>query len=223
MFTATSSFSSIWEYLTNPEALLLAMGPWVLVAVSLIVFIESGVLFPVLPGDSLIFTAGLLHIQLGIGLPTLIVSITVCALLGNIVGYILGKKYGRRFFKDDARFLKTEYLGQAEQFFIKYGGRSLVLARFVPFVRTFIPIAAGIANYNIKNFTKWNLVGALLWGAGLTYLGSLLGNISFVRQNIEILAIIIVFVSIIPMIVEIVINKRKSKKNSDIINQDIQN
>lgn len=218
MFVATSSFSSLLEYLTNPEALLLAMGPWVLVAVCLIVFIESGVLFPVLPGDSLIFTAGLLHTQLGLSLSILIISITLCALLGNIVGYILGKKYGRRFFKDDARFLKTEHLGQAEKFFIKYGGRSLVLARFVPFVRTFIPIAAGIANYNIKSFTKWNLIGAILWGAGLTFLGSLLGNISFVRQNIEVLAIIIVFVSIIPMIVEIVINKRKAKNkdnNSD--------
>lgn len=206
------SISSLWEYLTNPEALLLAMGPWVLVAVALIVFIESGVLFPVLPGDSLIFTAGLLHAQLGLNLPILIITITICALLGNQVGYFLGKKYGRRFFKEDARFLKTQYLKDAEDFFIKYGGRSLVLARFVPFVRTFIPIAAGMAHYNFKQFLKWNLVGALLWGAGLTYLGSLLGNISFVREHIEVLAIIIVFVSILPMIIEIVLNKRKAKK-----------
>lgn len=208
--------SDLLKYLTDPEALLLAMGPWVLLAVALIVFIESGVLFPVLPGDSLIFTAGLLHFQLGIELPTLVTVIVICALAGNLVGYILGKRYGRRFFTDDARFLKTEHLAQAEDFFNKYGGRSLVLARFVPFVRTFIPIAAGIANYNFKQFMKWNLIGALLWGAGLTYLGSLLGNISYVRENIEILAIIIVVVSLIPMFVEIILNKRKAKKAENL-------
>ena len=210
--TNLQTISSLWEYLTNPEALLLALGPWVLVAVALIVFIESGVFFPLLPGDSLIFTAGLLHTQLGIKLPVLIITIVTCALLGNQVGYFLGKKYGRQFFKDDARILKTEHLVNAEEFFKKYGGHSLVLARFVPFVRTFIPLAAGIAHYDVKEFIKWNLVGALLWGAGLTYLGSLLGNITFVRENIEVLAIIIVFVSLLPMFIEIIINKHKAKK-----------
>lgn len=204
--------SSILQYLTDPEALLLALGPWVLAAVALIVFIESGVFFPLLPGDSLVFTAGLLHIQLGINIYILIGTIVFCALLGNQIGYFIGKKYGRRFFKDDARILKTEHLVSAEKFFIKYGGRSLVLARFVPFVRTFIPLVAGIANYNFKQFVKWNFVGALAWGGGLSFLGSTLGSISFIRNNIEILAIIIVFASLLPMIIEIIINKYKNKK-----------
>lgn len=203
---------SILDYLTDPEKLLLALGPWVLVAVALIVFIESGVFFPVLPGDSLIFTAGLLHTQLGLDLFDLIVVIVVCAILGNQVGYVVGKKYGRKLFKDDARILKTQYLTDAENFFNRYGGRSLVLARFVPFVRTFIPVAAGIANYNHRAFIQWNTLGALLWGAGLTFLGSLLGDVPFIRNNIEVIAIIIVFVSVIPMIVEISLNYFKKRK-----------
>ena len=101
---------TVIEWLNNPEALLDAMGPWVLWGTMLIVLIESGVLFPVLPGESLLFTAGLLHDKLGIHLPTLILLVVIAAFVGAQIGYFLGAKWGRRFFKPDARFLKTEHL-----------------------------------------------------------------------------------------------------------------
>lgn len=213
---AVTWWETILEWFHDPESLLLAMGPWVLVGVALIVFIESGVLFPVLPGDSLVFSAGLLHSQLGLSLWVLVATITVCAVAGSQVGYWLGNRFGRRWFKPDARVLKTEYLVQAENFFDRYGGRSLVIGRFVPFVRTFVPIAAGIAGYERKRFTAWNLLGALLWGAGLTLLGAALGGISFIHDNLSAIILVIIAVSLLPMVVEVIIQRRKSRAASTV-------
>lgn len=212
--TDPSWITTIMEWFKNPETLLLALGQWVLAGVAAIVFIESGVLFPVLPGDSLVFSAGLLHTQLGLSLTLLVATIVACALAGSEVGYWIGAKFGRNLFTDEARFLKTEHLTQAENFFTRYGGRSLVMGRFVPFVRTFVPIAAGIAKYNHTSFLMWNLVGALLWGGGLTLLGSALGGVSFIHDNLSAIILIIVFVSILPMIVELLLHKHRARKNS---------
>ena len=142
-----SGLDTFINWFKDPESLLVAMGPWVLWGTMLIVLIESGVLFPVLPGESLLFTAGLLHDRLGLHLPTLIIMVVVAAFIGAQIGYFLGAKWGRKFFKPDARVLKTEHLEKAEHYFRDYGGRSLVIGRFIPFVRTFIPLAAGMARY----------------------------------------------------------------------------
>lgn len=203
----------------DPESLLLAMGPWVLLGVATIVFIESGVLFPVLPGDSLVFSAGLLHTQLGLSLWVLVLTITICAIGGSQVGYWIGKRFGRGLFSPDARVLKTEYLVQSENFFARYGGRSLVIGRFVPFVRTFVPIAAGIAGYNRTRFTLWNLVGALLWGTGLTLLGAALGGVAFIHDNLTAIILLIVFVSILPMIFEFVLHKIRARKAFEVADE----
>ncbi|EEH63232.1 SNARE-like domain protein [Gleimia coleocanis DSM 15436] len=208
-------FETILEWFKNPETLLLALGQWVLAGVAAIVFIESGVLFPVLPGDSLVFSAGLLHTQLGLSLIVLVATIVVCALAGSEVGYWIGAKFGRNLFSDDARILKTEHLVQAENFFARYGGRSLVMGRFVPFVRTFVPIAAGIAGYNHASFLLWNLVGAVAWGGGLTLLGSLLGGVSFIHDNLSAIILVIVFVSLLPMVIEYFLHKRRNAKNPE--------
>ncbi|MCS4485037.1 DedA family protein [Gleimia sp. 6138-11-ORH1] len=207
-------FSTLLEWFKNPETLLLALGKWVLLGVALIVFIESGVLFPVLPGDSLVFSAGLLHSQLGLNLWVLILTIVACAMAGSQVGYWIGEKFGRKLFSDDARFLKNEHLVKSENFFAHYGGRSLVMGRFVPFVRTFVPIAAGIAGYNRTKFALWNLVGALLWGGGLTLIGSALGGIPFIHDNLSAIIFLIVFVSVLPMFVEYFLHKRRAKQAS---------
>ncbi len=213
---ATGDESSWWQtvisWFHDPEDLLLAMGPWVLFGVAAIVFVESGVLFPVLPGDSLIFAAGLLHDQLGLNMWVLVGVILVMAFLGAQVGYWIGLKWGRKLFKDDARFLKTEYLRQAEAFFDRYGGRALVIGRFVPFVRTFVPLVAGVSHFNYGKFLIFNTLGALLWGAGVTYAGVLLGGVQFVHDNLSVIIILIVFVSIVPMVVEIWNQRRKAKK-----------
>lgn len=200
----------------DPEGLLLAMGPWVLWGTLGIVLIESGVLFPVLPGDSLLFTAGLLHDRLGLHLPTLVALTFVAAFIGAQIGYWIGARFGRRLFSPDARFLKTEYLDKAERYFADYGGRALVIGRFIPFVRTFIPLAAGIARYSYPRFLVFNSLGALLWGSGITYLGSVLGGVAFVHDHLSLIILAIVGVSLLPMIIEFIVHRgSKDSKAQD--------
>ena len=203
-----SGLDTFINWFKDPESLLVAMGPWVLWGTMLIVLIESGVLFPVLPGESLLFTAGLLHDRLGLHLPTLIIMVVVAAFIGAQIGYFLGEKWGRKLFKPDARVLKTEHLEKAEHYFRDYGGRSLVIGRFIPFVRTFIPLAAGIARYPYSKFLLFNTLGALLWGAGFIIVGSLLGNVPFVHDNLTLILGVIILVSVLPVILEIIGQKR---------------
>lgn len=203
-----SGLDTFINWFKDPESLLVAMGPWVLWGTMLIVLIESGVLFPVLPGESLLFTAGLLHDRLGLHLPTLIIMVVVAAFIGAQIGYFLGAKWGRKLFKPDARVLKTEHLEKAEHYFRDYGGRSLVIGRFIPFVRTFIPLAAGIARYPYSKFLLFNTLGALLWGAGFILVGSLLGNVPFVHDNLTLILGVIILVSVLPVILEIIGQKR---------------
>ena len=203
-----SGLDTFINWFKDPESLLVAMGPWVLWGTMLIVLIESGILFPVLPGESLLFTAGLLHDRLGLHLPTLIIMVVVAAFIGAQIGYFLGAKWGRKLFKPDARVLKTEHLEKAEHYFRDYGGRSLVIGRFIPFVRTFIPLAAGIARYPYSKFLVFNTLGALLWGAGFILVGSLLGNVPFVHDNLTLILGVIILVSVLPVILEIIGQKR---------------
>ncbi len=213
---ANSGDQRWWEivigWFKDPSDLLISMGPWVLVGVALIVFVESGVLFPVLPGDSLIFAAGLLHIALGLNMWVLILVILVSAFAGAQVGYWIGHRWGRSLFKPDARFLKTEYLVQAESFFARYGGRALIIGRFIPFVRTFVPLAAGIARFSYPRFLLFNTLGALLWGGGVTWLGAALGEVEFIHENLSVIIILIVFVSVLPMVFEYFAHKRRESK-----------
>lgn len=187
-----------WTMLADPAALLPALGGWVLAVMAAMVFVESGALFPFLPGDSLIFTAGLLHARLGLVLPVLIAVIVVAAALGDQAGYWLGRRFGRRMFTPGARVLTTDYLHRAEAFFARHGGKALVLARFVPVVRTFVPLAAGAAGYAWRRFLLWNIAGALLCGGGVTLTGSLLGGVPFIAGHVDLLAVLIVAASLLP-------------------------
>ncbi|MHA7295115.1 DedA family protein [Arthrobacter sp. HLT1-21] len=203
-----------WSNLTDPAALLQGLGGWALGVVAGMVFIESGVLFPFLPGDSLIFTAGLLHARLGLNLAVLVTVIVVAAIVGDQVGYWLGRRFGRRLFTDDARVLRSRHLASAEGFFARYGGRSLVLARFVPFARTFVPLAAGTAHYPYRKFLLWNVLGAVLWGAGVTIAGSLLGGVPFIAAHVELIALVIVAVSVVPTVIEILRQVRRNRSET---------
>ncbi|MHA7168626.1 DedA family protein [Arthrobacter bambusae] len=195
----------------DPATLLQGLGPAALGVVALIVFIESGLLFPFLPGDSLLFTTGLLHQQLQLELPVLIAVVSAAAIAGDQIGYMLGRKFGRRWFKDDARILKSAHLDTAEEFFKRRGGPAIVLARFVPIVRTFAPLSAGIARYDYKSFTLWNIAGAVIWGTSVTLLGSWLGHYEFIANNIDAIAVIMVLVSVLPWGVEFLKKRRKVK------------
>jgi len=184
----------------SPEHLLHALGPWALAGIAVMIFIESGVLFPFLPGDSLILTAVLLRAPLGLSPWAIAVVALLAAVAGDQTGYWLGHRFGRRFFTDDARVLTTARLAEAERFFDRYGPVSLVLARFVPIVRTYVPLVAGTARLRYRRFLVWNVTGALLWVVGLTFVALLLGGIPFVAKNIDLLAIVVVVVSVLPLV-----------------------
>ncbi|WP_409470507.1 DedA family protein [Streptomyces sp. HC307] len=198
----------------DPNYLLDNFGIWGLL---LIVFAESGLLIGFfLPGDSLLFTAGLLITSNRLDFPlwAAIVLICIAAILGDQAGYMFGKKVGPSLFtRPDSRLFKQENVTKAHEFFEKYGPKSLVLARFVPIVRTFTPIIAGVSGMRYRSFLIFNIVGGILWGAGVTLLGAWLGNIDFVKSNIEAILILIVFVSVLPIIIEFWRARSKNKKN----------
>lgn len=198
----------------DPNTLLDNFGIWGLL---LIVFAESGLLIGFfLPGDSLLFTCGLLitsH-QLDFPLWGAVALICVAAVLGDQAGYLFGKKVGPSLFtRPDSRLFKQENVVKAHEFFEKYGPKSLVLARFVPIVRTFTPIIAGVSGMKYRSFITFNIIGGVLWGAGVTLLGSWLGKIDFVNNNIEAILILIVLVSVIPIAIEFLRARSKAKKN----------
>ncbi|MDW4906951.1 VTT domain-containing protein [Streptomyces sp. ADMS] len=198
----------------DPDYLLNQFGIWGLL---LIVFAESGLLIGFfLPGDSLLFTAGLLITAGTLDFPLwgAVVLICVAAILGDQAGYMFGKKVGPSLFsRPDSRLFKQENVTKAHEFFEKYGPKSLVLARFVPIVRTFTPIIAGVSGMKYRSFLIFNVLGGILWGAGVTLLGSWLGNIDFVKKNIEPILLLIVFLSVVPIIIEFARARSKAKKN----------
>ena len=188
-------------HLLDAASVLHAFGPYVLAGIAVLVFIESGVLFPFLPGDSLLVTAAIISGALGVAPWQVALVASLAAVAGDQVGYWLGKRFGRRLFRDDARLLTTARLAEAEAFFTRWGGLSLVLGRFVPVVRTYVPLAAGTARMHYRRFLLCNLVGAIGWAVGLTVVGVLLGGIPFVAHNIDVLMIVIVVVSVLPIVI----------------------
>ncbi|MGJ5754232.1 membrane-associated protein [Streptomyces puniciscabiei] len=197
----------------DPNYLLDTYSIWGLL---FIVFAESGLLIGFfLPGDSLLFTCGLLitsH-QMHFPLWGAIGLICLAAILGDQAGYMFGKKVGPSLFnRPDSRLFKQENVTKAHEFFEKYGPKSLVLARFVPIVRTFTPIIAGVSGMKYRSFLIFNVIGGCLWGAGVTLLGSWLGNIGFVKNNIEAILILIVLVSVVPIAIEFLRARGKQKK-----------
>jgi membrane-associated protein len=193
----------------NPEWLLEQFGQqmfWVSLA---IIFIECGLLFPILPGDSLLFSVGLFIHRAGAGeagidvnIAVACVLLAVAALAGNITGYEIGRRIGPAIYEHPGRFLKPEHFAKTERFFDKHGARALVLGRFVPIVRTFITLVAGVGKMDRRHFFVWSAVGAILWATGITLLGYFLGGITFLQENIEAAILVIVAVSVVPMLFE---------------------
>jgi membrane-associated protein len=200
----------------DPEWLLEEFGDamfWVSVA---IVFIECGLLFPILPGDSLLFSVGLFihraeagEAGIDINIVTACVILSAAAFLGNVVGYEIGRAIGEPLAQREGRFIKKKYFDQTHAFFEKYGARALVIGRFVPIVRTFITVVAGIGKMDRRHFFTWSFVGAVLWATGLTLLGYFLGGIDFLQENLEAAVLVIVFVSVLPMVYEFVKHRRE--------------
>jgi membrane-associated protein len=199
----------------DPEQLIRTFGTLGILA---IVFIESGLLVGFfLPGDSLLFTAGLLSAA-GV-LPDiwiLLVTIPIAAIAGDQVGYAIGRKFGPPLFnRPDSRFFRREYVDKSAEFFEKHGPKTVVLARFVPIVRTFVPVMAGTSKMHYRTFVTYNVVGGLAWGAGVTALGYFLGQIEFVKSNIEPILLLIVAISVMPVAYEL-LKARRAKPDEPI-------
>ena len=212
---ATTHAMSILPSWLDPENILRGMGAWAVAALCVIIFAECGLLIGFfMPGDSLLFTAGLFVATGAIQTPLWLVCVlvTVCAFVGNVCGYWIGAKAGPTLFnKPESRLFKKEYVDKTHEFFDRYGARAIVLARFVPIVRTFITAMAGVGRMDPKRFFTYSAIGGVLWASGVTILGFFLGQISFVRDNIEAIAILIVLISIVPIAIEMIRARRQKK------------
>lgn len=192
-----------------------AYGVWTYALLFLIIFLETGlVVTPFLPGDSLLFAAGTFA---GIGSLNVWILWLVCftaAVLGDTVNYWIGNKIGPRAFDQDIRFLKREYLERTERFYEKHGGKTIILARFVPIVRTFAPFVAGVGSMRYGRFLTYNVVGGFLWTGIFIWLGYFFGNIPFVQENFELVIIAIILVSVVPMAIEYVRSRTRKEEQS---------
>jgi membrane-associated protein len=190
-----------------------------LFVLGLIIFAESGLLVGFfLPGDSLLFFAGFLASNAGgrllPGLPATAAVAFAAAVIGDQVGYLFGKKVGPSLFdRPQSKFFKPSHVAKAQAFFDKHGAKTIVLARFVPIVRTFAPIVAGVGNMKYRTFVTYNLIGGALWGIGITSLGYFLGEIEFIEKNIEFAAMIIVAVSILPVVLEFMKHRKAAQSH----------
>lgn len=202
------------------------------IGVALIVFAESGLLIGFfLPGDTLLFTTGLLvHAgKIPIDINVLVLILFLAAVLGDSVGYTFGRRVGRKLYqRPDSRLFKKAHLEAAEKFYAKYGGKTIILARFVPAVRTFAPIVAGASAMKYQQFLLYNVIGAFLWAVGITYLGYLLGE-QFERMGLEIDHVllpaiaVILLISITPAIVHLIRNPERAKAIWKITNKQVMN
>ena len=194
-------------------------GIWTYVILFAIIFAETGfVVTPFLPGDSLIFAAATFA---GLGLlnPWLLFGLLALAgILGDSVNYAIGHTIGPRVFREDVRFLKREYLDRTHAFYEKYGGKTIILARFIPIIRTFAPFVAGVGAMTYPRFVLFNVIGGLLWVALFTSLGYFFGNIPTVQRNFTLVILGIVFISILPPVLEFLRQRGKVKRSKKLAN-----
>jgi len=213
--------------LLDPKSLIDDIGLWGVFAV---VFAESGMLVGFfLPGDSLLFTAGFLasapssvaealHLPLG----WLLVGTFIAAVAGDQVGYVIGRRAGPAIFsRPDSRFFKRENVDKAHGFFERYGAKTIVLARFVPVVRTFVPVVAGVSNMQYRTFVTFNVVGGLLWAIGVTLLGYFLGQVDFIEENLELAILTIVAISVLPIARELWLSRRQRRAEPPVAQPEV--
>lgn len=200
--------------LLDPEHLIDVFG---LLGVWLIVFAESGLLVGFfLPGDSLLFTAGFfasapssIDEALHLPLVPLLIGLPIAAIGGDQVGYLFGRRVGPALFRrPDSRFFKQQNVDKARAYFDKHGAKTIVLARFVPIVRTFAPIVAGVSGMHYRTFVTFNIIGGLLWSVGVTLLGYFLGQVDFIEDNLEVAILVVVGISLMPIAVEVLRARR---------------
>jgi membrane-associated protein len=208
----------------KPETLIASFGAFAMIGVCLIVFIETGLLVGFfLPGDSLLFVTGLMiaagAIQFPLGESSFVVPIwlacimiSLAAWLGDQTGYWIGRKSGPAIFnKPESKLFSHDNVARTNSFFERYGARAIILAHFVPVMRTFVPVAAGIGEMPYRKFLRYNFIGVIGWGTGVTLMGFFLGKIPFVAEHVEYFTIGFVIISTIPIVIEVVRARREHK------------
>lgn len=189
-------------------------GTLIYVLLFAIVFCETGlVVTPFLPGDSLLFAVGALSVQGFVKLEYIIPLLIIAAIIGDNLNYWIGRKAGGWMVTQP--WFKREYLSKTEAFFVKHGGRAIILARFVPIVRTFAPFTAGFGRMQYARFLSYSLGGGLIWVLSFTLLGYFLGNIPVVKNNLKLAFVLIIFVSLLPIVIEVINHKKAKKKESE--------
>jgi membrane-associated protein len=186
---------------------------WTYLVLFIIVFAETGfVVTPFLPGDSLLFAAGAIVAkpESGLSIMLLYVVLMVAAILGDLVNYHIGKYIGPVAFSGRFRFLKIEYLNKTQEFYNKHGGKTIIYARFIPIIRTFAPFVAGIGMMSYRRFASFNIIGGIAWVTSFLFLGYFFGGLPVIKENFTYVIFAIIFVSILPPIVEVLRGRRKS-------------
>jgi membrane-associated protein len=189
-------------------------GVWTYLILFLIIFCETGlVVTPILPGDSLLFAAGTFAARGDFNVMWLFILLSIAAVLGDTVNYWIGSFVGPKIFhKEHVRFLNKEYLDRTHQFFEKYGGKTIIIARFVPIIRTFAPFVAGIGSMTYWHFISYNVIGGIVWIAAFVFAGYYFGNITMVKNNFTIVIFAIIIISILPGVIEFIRQHRMNKK-----------
>lgn len=192
-----------------------SFGAWTYLLLFGIIFAETGlVITPFLPGDSLLFAVGALAAIGSLNIYLVFIILAAAAIIGDSVNYAIGNIFGERLLKAHSRFFKEEYIIRTHRFFEKYGGKTIVLARFVPIVRTFAPFVAGLGNMNYFYFLTYNVVGGILWVSIFVFGGFLFGNLPIVKEHFTVVIFAIVIVSILPGVIEFVKHKRRKDQES---------
>lgn len=193
-----------------------ANGPWIYGILFLIIFCETGlVVTPFLPGDSLLFVAGAIATQDAMNIHLMVILLIIAAILGDAVNYSIGRFFGVRLFANpDSKIFRRRHLEITQTFYARHGGKTIILARFVPIVRTFAPFVAGMGHMPYRRFAAYNVVGAIAWVTLFSYAGYFFGNLPMVQSNLHYLIVAIIFVSILPGVIEILRHRRAAQGNT---------